>query len=75
MQQDSVEKAYRMYDLVTKIQPANPAGYYNRGVCNEMLKKLPEATVDYRRALMLDTGYQKPKEALKRLGFKNNGKL
>ncbi len=67
MQQDSVEKALRMYDLVTKTQPDNPTAYYNRGVCNEMLKKFPEATLDYRRALLLDSSYKSPKEALKRL--------
>ncbi len=67
MQQDSVEKAYRMYDLVTKMQPDNPTAYYDRGVCNEMMKKIPEAAADYKRAITLDTSYQSPKIALKRI--------
>ena len=73
MQQDSAEKAFRQYDLVTKLQPDNPTGYYDRGVCNEMLNNLKEAVVDYRHALLLDTGYKSPKIALKRLGLNPNG--
>ncbi|MBC7555014.1 MAG: tetratricopeptide repeat protein [Taibaiella sp.] len=69
LQQDSVEKAFRQYDLVTKLQPDNPSGYYNRGICNEMMKNLKDAVVDYRRALLLDTSYSSPKAALKRLSL------
>ncbi len=67
MQQDSVEKAFRMYDLVTKMQPDNPTAYYDRGVCNEMMKKITEAAADYKRAITLDTSYQSPRIALKRI--------
>ncbi len=73
MQQDSVEKAFRQYDIVVRLQPDNPTAYYDRGICNEMQKKLKEAVVDYRRALVLDTGYASPKAALKRLGLNPNG--
>ena len=70
MQQDSVEKAYRMYDLATKVQPDNPTAYYDRGVCNERMKKIKEAVIDYKRSLALDTSYASPKMALKNLGVK-----
>lgn len=67
MQEDSVEKAYRQYDLVTKIDPLNPAAYFNRGLCAEMMDSMQKAVSDYRMALRIDTGYESPKAALKRL--------
>ena len=67
MQDDSLEKAWRQYDYVTKIDPANPTGYYNRGVCSEMMDSMKSAVADYHRAASLDTGYKSPREALKRL--------
>lgn len=70
MQEDSVEKAYRQYDIVTKIDQMNPTAYYDRGVCNESMNKTEEAIKDYQQAIMLDSAYQKPKMALKRLRAK-----
>ena len=75
MEEDSVEKAFRQYDIVTKLQPDNPTAYFNRGICNEIQKRLKEAVVDYRRALLLDTGYKSPKAALKRLGLNPDGSV
>ena len=71
MQQDSIEKSLHFYDLAVSVQPDNPTAYYDRGVCYEMLKKLKEAAADYRRASVLDTAYQSPKDAMRRLGIKN----
>lgn len=70
MQEDSIEKSFRQYDIVTKIDPINPAAYYNRGLCNEMMNKINEAVADYRQASSLDTAYKSPKEALRRLKVK-----
>jgi tetratricopeptide (TPR) repeat protein len=67
MQEDSVEKSYRQYDLVTKLDPLNPAAYYNRGLCNEMMDSVKKAIADYRQAVSLDPKYQSPIDALKRL--------
>lgn len=67
MQQDSIQKSFSFYDLAVKLQPDNPTGYYDRGVCYEMLNKVPEAVNDYKTAAKLDTGYASPKAALKRL--------
>jgi len=67
MQQDSVQKSYRQYDIATKIDYTNPTAYYNRGVCDEIMDSIKQAVEDYRKALALDTGYNSPKVALKRL--------
>ncbi len=67
MQEDSVQKAWRQYNLVTKIDPMNPTGYYNRGLCSEMMDSIKNAVADYRMAIAMDTSYSSPKEALRRL--------
>ena len=67
LQQDSVEKAYRQYNIVTKIDPRNPTGYYNRGLCSELMDSVKNAVDDYQLAVALDSSYKSPKEALKRL--------
>ncbi len=70
MQQDSIEKALRQFDHVTQIEPNNPEAYYNKGLCNEILKKKTEAINDYKQAITFDKDYQEPKDGLKRLGEK-----
>lgn len=65
--QDSVEKAYRQYDLAAKIDPRNSTIYFNRGLCAEMMDSVKNAINDYRIAIRMDTGYESPKEALRRL--------
>lgn len=67
MQEDSTEKAWRQYDIVTKIDPMNPTAYFNRGLCSELMDSVKKAVSDYRVAVSLDTSYKSPKEALKRL--------
>lgn len=70
MQEDSLEKARRQYDLVTQIAPDNADAYYNRGLCSEMMGKKDEAIADYKQVLVFDKNYQKASESLKRLGAK-----
>lgn len=67
MQQDSVEKAWRQYDLLSKIDPTDPEAYYNRGLCSEMMGKKQDAVADYRQALTFDKNYADAIAALKRL--------
>jgi tetratricopeptide (TPR) repeat protein len=67
MQQDSVQKAWRQFDMAVKTDPTNPSAYYNRGVCSEALDSLKNAFADYQQALQLDPQYASPKEALKSL--------
>jgi len=70
MQQDSLEKAWRHYDLVTKIAPNNADAYYNRGLCSEMMNKKQDAINDYKQVLVFNDKYKEAIEALKRLGVK-----
>jgi tetratricopeptide (TPR) repeat protein len=67
MQQDSFEKAYRQFDLVTKLDPTNARAYYNRGICSELQGKDNEALQDYKQALTFDEQYAEAREAVKRL--------
>lgn len=68
MHEDSLEKATRQFDMVTKIEPNNPEAYYNRGLCYELLKDKARAASDYKQAIEFDDTYQEPKDGLKRLG-------
>lgn len=70
MQQDSLAKSFSFYDLAVKLQPDNPTAYYDRGVCYELMNKMPEAINDYKNALKLDPKYASPQNALKRLNVK-----
>ena len=67
LQQDSIAKAYRQYDLAIKTDPTNPTAYYNRGVCSELMDSVKNAIEDYKQAIALDTSYQSPREALKKI--------
>lgn len=51
---DSIEKAYRFYDLCTRQAPANAMGYYGKGLCAEELKNYDEAVSLYTQALNLN---------------------
>lgn len=68
LQQDSLEKARRQFDLVTKVEPNNAKAYYNRGLCSEMLNRKAEAANDYEQALTFNQNMAQAKEGLKRVG-------
>jgi tetratricopeptide (TPR) repeat protein len=70
IQQDSVEKAWRQYNLVTQIAPNNAGAYYSRGLCSEMMNKKDEAIKDYQQALVFNGKYKEARDGLKRLGVK-----
>lgn len=70
MEQDSLDKAFRQYDIITKIDPQDAEAYYYRGLCYEGMGKKNEAIVDYKQALLFDETYKEPQDALKRLGSK-----
>jgi tetratricopeptide (TPR) repeat protein len=67
LQQDSLEKARRQFDHVTRIEPTNARAYYNRGLCSEMLGDKDAAAADYRQALDFDPHYATAQEGLQRV--------
>ena len=67
MQQDSNQKAWRQYDLLTKIDPTDPEAYYNRGLCSELMGKKEDALTDYRQALTFYKDYPEAAAGVKRL--------
>jgi len=67
LQQDSLEKAKRQFDIVTKIEPNNAKAYYNRGLCSEMMHQKADAIKDYEQAITFDKDMTQAKEGLKRL--------
>ncbi|MES2478950.1 MAG: tetratricopeptide repeat protein [Bacteroidota bacterium] len=70
MQEDSLEKAAKQFDFVTKIEPNNSEAYYNRGVCKELMKRPAEALSDYRQALEFDPEYKEARDGVARLSKK-----
>ncbi len=68
MQQDSLDKALRQYELIASIDQTNAEAYYNKGLCYELMGKKQEAIKEYKQALVFEEGYDMPKEGLKRLG-------
>ncbi|MCC6185954.1 MAG: tetratricopeptide repeat protein, partial [Chitinophagaceae bacterium] len=73
-QQDSLEKANRQFDFVTRIEPGNAEAYYNKGVCKELLNRPAEALRDYRQAYDFDPEYAEAEAAVKRLSKTNVGR-
>jgi tetratricopeptide (TPR) repeat protein len=67
LQQDSLEKARRQFDLVTKIEPNNAKAYYNRGLCSELMNQKGDAIRDYEQALTFNKDMQQAKEGVNRL--------
>lgn len=68
LQQDSLEKALRQYDILTNINLQDPEAYFNRGLCYENMGRKAEAIADYKQALVFDENYKDALEGLKRLG-------
>jgi tetratricopeptide (TPR) repeat protein len=70
MNQDSLEKAWRQFDLVTRLEPVDAEAYYNRGLCSELMDKKPEALQDYRQALTFNPNYKEAADGIRRLEVK-----
>ncbi|MEZ5014571.1 MAG: tetratricopeptide repeat protein [Chitinophagales bacterium] len=64
---DSIEQAYRFFDLTIKQSPARAMAYYGKGVCAEELKKTDEAISLYTQALNLDPELKEAEEKLQKL--------
>lgn len=65
---DSLQEAYRSFDIAVKYAPQHPDAYYHRGVAAEMLGNNPQALADYKTVLNFDPEYASAKAAVDRLG-------
>lgn len=65
MEQDSVDLAYEQFNIIVKTHPADPIGYYYRGITNEVKKDYINARADYKTAIALKGGYPEAEEAFR----------
>jgi tetratricopeptide (TPR) repeat protein len=55
---DSVEKALRLFHLVTQVEPARASGYFGKGLCAAHLGRSEQALGFLEQALRLDPGLE-----------------
>ncbi len=59
IEQDSLEKAYEQFNIITQNNPANHVGYYYRGVVHELQGNLDQALADYQNSMNIKPDYEK----------------
>ena len=64
---DSIDQAYKQFDLTVKTSPTHIRGYFYRGYCSEIKGDTDAAKADYEQALKMNPGYERATEALARL--------
>ncbi|MFQ5446061.1 MAG: tetratricopeptide repeat protein [Saprospiraceae bacterium] len=64
---DSVEQAYKNFDIAVNIAPAFAGAYYHRGLAAEMLGNRTQAKSDYENTLRFDSGFRSAKTGLERV--------
>ncbi len=67
LEMDSLEQAYKHFDMAVKSDPLFVKAYYYRGVANELSGKTDAALADYSQANRMSPNYPEAKEALERL--------
>ncbi len=70
IQQDSIDKALRHFDLATKISPQYAEAYYYRGLCELMKGQNDQAAIDFQQTLNLKPDYTAAQEELDKLDKK-----
>lgn len=66
-QMDSLEQAYRYYDLAVKVAPSYAGAYFSKGLCAEDLGKTKEAIALYQNCLNLDPDFTRARQHLDNL--------
>jgi tetratricopeptide (TPR) repeat protein len=64
---DSLDQAYKSFDLAIKFDPTFPGAYYHRGHAAELQGKREQAISDFKSTLNLDPEYEAAKAGLQRL--------
>lgn len=59
IEQDSLEKAYEQFNIITQNDPGNYLGYYYRGVVHELQGNLQNALADYQNSMNINPSYEK----------------
>lgn len=67
-QQDSLEKAYKNFDIASKVAPTYSNAYYMRGLTSEAMSKIDDAERDYYLTLKLDPDFVMARKGLERIG-------
>lgn len=70
LQEDSIEKAKRHFEMALQVKPDYPEAYFNRGLCHEILGDYAAAKADYEQALSFNPDIRPVQEALARLKTK-----
>ena len=65
--QDSIDKAYRMFDFAIKVNPAYAEAYYYRGLCSLEKGNNEQADADFRQAIALKPDYEAGSKRIKYL--------
>lgn len=64
---DSIDQAYKSFDIAVKFNPAFAGAYYHRGHSAELKGNKEQAVADFKTTLNLDPDYEAAKAGLKRL--------
>ncbi|MBI1227446.1 MAG: tetratricopeptide repeat protein [Bacteroidetes bacterium] len=64
---DSVQQAYKSFDLAVKVSPEFAEAYYHRGLAAEMKGDKTQAKLDYENTLRFDPDFAAAKEGVQRL--------
>ncbi len=65
--EDSLPKAQRQFDIAVKHEPQYVEAFFNRGLCKEMQKDIAGALQDYEQALVLNPDFKLAIDGKKRL--------
>lgn len=67
LERDSIDQAFRQFDLAIKMDPTYVMAYYYRGFSHEITGDNEAAKRDYEQAILLAPGFAKAREALNRV--------
>jgi tetratricopeptide (TPR) repeat protein len=68
---DSLDQAYRSFDLAVKVAPTYAEAYYHRGIVAEKKGDIAQAKADFDNVLRLDSNFASAQEAVRRLAKKS----
>lgn len=67
LQQDSIDKALRHFELATKVSPQYAEAYYYKGLCELVTGQKEKAEIDFQQTLNLKPDYEAAQNELNKL--------